>query len=136
MAIHTLYRTIQDIKGTNTLRVTVGTEGIRVAEELLSAHATDVPVVDESGRIVGVISEWDLLKAIKSGKDLGSLKVEEIMNRKIFSVQETTPIETAMETMEKNHLPNLPVVENGFLMKVVSRHDLLRAMVNAGLGLE
>jgi len=136
MAIQTLYRTVREIKGTNTTRIRTGTDGTTVAQVLLSAHIPEVPVVDDEGRFVGLISESELLQVIKSGRALGSIKVEEIMNRKLHSVLETTPIETALTYIEKNHLLNLAVVEDGYLIKTVSLHDLLRAMVDAGLGLE
>jgi len=136
MEIQTLYRTIREIKGTHTTRVRTGTDGTTVAQNLLSAHLPEGPVVDDKGRFVGMISESELLRVIESGRELGSIKVEEIMNRKLYFVHETTPIEAALAYIEKNHLLNLPVVEDGFLIKTVSRHDLLRAMVDAGLGLE
>jgi CBS domain-containing protein len=136
MAFQTLYRTIQDIKATNTMSIRTGTEGMTVAQMLLSAHIPEVPVVDDQGRCVGLISEFELLRAIESGQELRTIKVEDIMNRKIYSVGKTMPIETALNYMDDNHLLNLPVVEDGYLIKTVSRHDLLRAMVDAGLGLE
>ncbi|HTN43233.1 MAG TPA: CBS domain-containing protein [Nitrospiria bacterium] len=136
MAIQTLYRTIQDVKGTNTVRVQIGTEGTMVAQTLLSAHAPEAPVVDDRGRFVGLVSESELLEVIESGRELRSTKVEDIMSRELHFVNQTTPIETALRYIEKNHLLNLPVVEDGYLIKTVSLHDLLRAMVNAGLGLE
>jgi CBS domain-containing protein len=136
MAIQTLYRTIQDVKGTNTVRIKLGTEGTMVAQILLSAHAPEVPVVDDQGRFVGLVSESELLEVIESERELRSIKVEDIMSRELYFVHETTPIDTALTYIEKNHLLNLPVVEDGYLIKTVSLHDLLRAMVNAGLGLE
>jgi len=136
MAIKTLYRTIQDIKATNTMRIYTGTDGITVAQMLLSAHIPEVPVVDDQGGYVGLISEFELLRAIESGQELRTIKVEDMMTRRLYSVGKTMPIETALNYMEVNHLLNLPVVEEGALIKTVSRHDLLRAMVDAGLGLE
>jgi CBS domain-containing protein len=136
MEIQTFYRTIGEIKGTNTTQVRTGTDGTTVAQILLSAHLPEVPVVDKEGRFVGLISESELLQVIESGRELRSIKVEEIMSRKLYFVHESTPIETALTYIEKNRLLNLPVVADGFLIKIVSRHDLLRAMVDAGLGLE
>jgi CBS domain-containing protein len=136
MEIQTFYRTIGEIKGTNTTRVMTGTDGTTVAQTLLSAHLPEVPVVDAEGRFVGLISESELLQVIESGGRLRSIKVEEIMSRKLYFVHESTPIETALTYIENNHLLNLPVVEDGFLIKTVTRHDLLRAMVDAGLGVE
>jgi len=136
MAIQTLYRTIQDIKATNTMSIHTGTEGMTVAQMLLSAHIPEVPVVDDQGRYVGLISEFELLRAIESGQELRTIKVENIMNRRLYSVGKNMAIEMALNYMENNHLLNLPVVEDGYLIKTVSRHDLLRAMVDAGLGLE
>jgi len=136
MAIQTFYRTVQDVKGTNTTRIKTGTDGTMVAQILLSAHLPEAPVVDEEGRFVGLVSESGLLEVIESGRELRSIKVEEIMSRKLHFVHEATPIDTALTYIEKNHLLNLPVVEDGYLIKTISLHDLLRAVVDAGLGLE
>ena len=136
MTIQTQYKTIGEIMGTNTIRFRTGTEAMSVAIKLLETHTPGAPVIDNHGKYVGFISEFDLLKVLEAGKDLGTLKVEDIMARKLVSVSESTPIEVAVKLMEQKHLLNLPVVKNGALITTVSRHDLLRAALNVDLGIE
>lgn len=136
MSIQTTYRTIGAIKGTNTLSIRSRADGLSVAEALLSSHTTGVPVVNDRGEYVGFISEFDLLKVIEEGKELKTLTAEEIMARNLHAVHEETPIEVAVRYMEQHHLLQLPVVKGRRLVTTVSRHDLLRALLDAGLGVE
>ncbi len=136
MTIQTQYKTVGEINGTNTLRIQTGTDGTSVAMMLVSSHIAGAPVIDSHGRYVGFISEFDLLKAMETGKDLKALQVEEIMTRELQSVSESTSLEAALHLMEEKHLLNLPVVRNGFVTTTLSRHDLLRALLNIGIGIE
>jgi len=136
MQIHTHYKTVGDIKGTNAMRFQAGTDGVSVAEELLMNHTPEAPVVDLDGRYLGFVSEKDLLKALMAGRNLEKLQAEDLMTRTVPFVNESLAIETAGLLMAERHLMNLPVVRDGILISTVTRHDLLRVLMDAGLGIE
>jgi len=129
-------QTIGSIKPTHSTRIQLGTDGTSVAEILLSSHSSEAPVVDSEDRYRGFITEMDLVRTLESGQDLGSTTVEQMMTRRIPSVDESTPIESAARIMEQKQLINLPVVRDGVLISTISRHDILRVLINAGLGAE
>jgi len=130
------FKTVGQIVGTNELLFHAGQNGLAIAVELLSTHTSGAPVVDGKGKFIGFISEFDVLGALESGKDLSKLRAEEIMNKQPIAVHESTTIAEAVKTMKDKHLLNLPVEKNGKVAYSVTRHDLLRAKIGLGLDIE
>lgn len=130
------FTTVGQIVGTNSVQFHPGQTGMDVAIELLSTHASGGPVVDGRSRLLGFVSEFDLLRAHEQGKDLRKVTVEEIMSDHPGAVHESTPIEEAFKLMEERHWLTLPVEKDGQVRYSVTRHDLLRACTGLGLGAE
>ena len=124
------------IVGTNVLLFHAGQNGLAIAVELLSTHTSGAPVVEGKGKFIGFISEFDVLGALESGKDLSKLRAEEIMNKQPIAVHESTTIAEAVKIVKDKHLLNLPVEKNGKVAYSVTRHDLLRAKIGLGLDIE
>jgi CBS domain protein/BON domain-containing protein len=109
-----------------------------------------VPVGDGAGGVIGMITEGDLLRRAETGTDkrhsgwlrllLGpgrlaqeyaqshARKVEEIMTHAVISVSPETPLAEVVALMEARQVKRLAVLENGRLVGVVSRADLLKAL--------
>lgn len=130
------FQTVGQIVGTNELLFHEGQNALTIAAELLSTHTPGAPVVDRKGKFVGFISEFDLLGALESGKDLGTLTAEQIMARDPIAVHESTTIKAATTMMKERHLLNLPVERDGKVVYSLTRHDLLRAQIGLGLDIE
>jgi predicted transcriptional regulator len=129
-------RTVGQITATNDLIFRTGQNGMSVALELLSTHTPGAPVVDDRDEFVGFISEFDVLGALEAGKDLSEVKAEDIMAHDRIAVTADTTIEQAVKMMEEKRLLNLPVKKNGKVTYCVTRHDLLRAWIGLGVGIE
>ncbi|MCP9439816.1 MAG: CBS domain-containing protein [Nitrospira sp.] len=129
------FKTVGQIDGTNTLIFHARQNGLAVAVELVSTHTPGAPVVDDQGEFVGFISEFDVLRALESNRDLRQLTAEQIMAKDRIAVTEDTPIEEAVKLMEEKRLLNLPVRRNGKVAYSVTRHDLLRAWIGLGVGM-
>ena len=125
-------RRVGQIRGTNTLTLRVGQNGMVVALELLSSHMHGAPVVDERDEFMGFISEFDVLHALEAGKDLSMLTAEDLMMHDRIVVTPETTIEEAVKIMEEKRLLNLPVQMDGKVVYSVTRHDLLRAWIGLG----
>jgi CBS domain-containing protein len=134
--------------------VTVGpdTPVLQIVQLLLSRGISGVPVVDEDGALVGVVSEGDLLRRVEIGteKRRGSWRsfftgtatlaeeyvrsrgtvARDIMTREVVSVARTTPLAEIAELMEEKHIKRVPVLEDGRLVGLVSRSNLLRAFAS------
>jgi predicted transcriptional regulator len=128
--------TVGSIVSTNTLRFHAKQNGLAVAVALVSTHTAGAPVVDEKGKYIGFINEFDVIRALETGKELSKLTAEQIMRKANLVVTPSSKIADAAKTMEKESVVNLPVVnENGVVTHSVSRHDLLRAWIGLGLGM-
>ena len=88
-----------------------------------------LPVVDDKGKVIGVVSEFDLLKAIRDGKALEQVKAEDIMSKNPICVSENTPVEEVIDLMMKHNIIRVPVVRNDNLVGVISRCDILSSIV-------
>ena len=133
---HGGFRTVGQIDGTNTLRFQAKQSALDIALELLSSHTSGAPITDDQGKFVGFVSEVDLLGAVESGKDLSKLTAEHLMNKEHFVAVESTSIADAIRLMTEKHLLNIPVVKEGQVAYSVTRHDLLRARIGLGPGIE
>ena len=129
-------KTIGQIVSTNPTRFRFDQDAASIAVDLVKDHTTGAPVVDADGRIVGFISEIDVLEASRGGCDLRQLRATDIMTRCPISVHESTSIADAIDIMGTCHLLNLPVQRDGEITSSVTRHDLLRATMGLGPGME
>lgn len=130
------FKTLGEIDGTNALRFGPKHTGLAIALELLSSHTSGAPIVNDEGRFIGFVSEFDLLGAIESGKDLSQTTADALMNKDHFVADESTTIANAIRFMKEKHLLNIPVIKQGRVAYSVTRHDLLRARIGLGPGIE
>ncbi len=107
-------------------RKTIGRD---LAIKLLSGMYSGLPVVDDKGKVVGVVSEFDLLKALKEGKKLEQVTAEDIMSKNPICVSENTPVAEIIDLMMKHNIIRVPVVRNDNLVGVISRCDILSNIV-------
>jgi CBS domain-containing protein len=134
--------------------VTVGpdTPVLQIVQLLLARGISGVPVIDDEGALVGVVSEGDLLRRVEIGTEkhrggwraffTGTATLAEeyvrsrgtvardIMTREVVSVARTTPLGDIAELMEQRHIKRVPVLEEGRLVGLVSRSNLLRAFAS------
>jgi CBS domain-containing protein len=91
-----------------------------------------MPVISkDDGKLLGVVTTIDILRAIRSGGDLTTIVAREIMSPGPFSVKEDTDVNEIIDLMDKNGIIMLPVVENdGRLVGVCSRSDVLKEILN------
>ena len=98
-----------------------------------------LPVLDSHSKLVGIVSDQDLLYASPSPVSslsvwemhylLGKLKVEEVMTRKVITVTEDTPLEEAARIMADNKIGGLPVMRDGRLVGIVTETDLFKTFL-------
>ena len=113
-------------------RVTAATPraiGRDVAQQLLSGMYSGLPVVSTDGNILGVITEFDLLHAIREGRDLETIRAEEVMSRPAICVEEEDSVDTIITTMTAHHIIRVPVTRRGKLVGIISRSDILSHML-------
>ena len=99
--------------------------------EMIASYMMDgfgsVPIVDENNKLVGIVSEFDLLAALRKGKKLQDVAAGEILTANPVSVTQDTDVVTLMDVLQNNHLIRVPVLDKiGNLIGIVARRDLLR----------
>lgn len=114
--------------------ITVGPDTtIRQAVTVLTEKGfAGVPVVDDLGHVIGVFSESDAVHATMStqdGRDRRDDPVSIAMTHPVEVVTPGTDITTVAERMLTTRLRCLPVAEEGVLIGVIARRDLLRTLV-------
>lgn len=113
-------------------RVTAATPkaiGRDLAQQLLSGMYSGLPVVDASNHVVGVVTEFDLLKAVTDGKDMQTVTATEIMGRPAICVEEDDDINMVIAKMTTHNFVRVPVIRDGKLVGIISRADILSRMI-------
>jgi CBS domain-containing protein len=93
----------------------------KLAMTLVKNQISGAPVAAKNGKIVGIVSEADIVA--KKGKD-----VKAIMSKKVISVAEDTPVEEIAQLMTKHKIKRLPVMNGGKVVGIVSRADIVNAI--------
>ncbi|MBS4007600.1 MAG: CBS domain-containing protein [Clostridium sp.] len=137
--------------------VTVGLAAsiTEVARLLVEHKVSGLPVVDEEQRVVGMITEGDLIyqdkkvhmpafleilggviylenpqRIVNDLKKMTAAKVAEVMTSKVYTVKEDASMEDIATIMVERQVNRLPVVDqNGKLVGIISRQDLVKAMI-------
>ncbi len=95
-----------------------------VAQLLTREHISGVPVVDKDGKILGVITEADIIrKATREG-----LHVADIMNPETVVVDEETWIDQIARLLTERNIKRVPVLHEGKLVGIVCRSDIVQAV--------
>src|SRR5262245_53931442 len=134
--------------------ITVGPDALvqDVAHLLLTNRISAVPVVASDGRLLGIVSEGDLMRRAEAGTGrrrswwLAALtgreptaadyvkeharKVTDVMTRRVITAPPDTPLRDIANLLEKNGIKRVPIVENGKVVGIVSRANLLQALAS------
>lgn len=100
-----------------------------IALQLLTGLYSGMPVTDEEGRVVGVVTELDLLKAVKEGRELVKTTAEEIMHTEVITADVDTPVSELLKLMTDKNIIRLPITDNDRLVGVVARCDILKTLI-------
>ena len=142
-----------DIMTQPVITVTPETRIAEAARLLLQHRISGLPVVDDGGRVVGIVTEGDLLRRSELGTerqrprwlellmgpgrlardyvDAHGRTVGEVMSEDVASVTPQDALRDVVRLMEKRDIKRLPVIEDGRLVGIVSRANLVRVLVHA-----
>jgi CBS domain-containing protein len=135
--------------------ITVKSSGTvqEVAELLLRNRISALPVVDDTGKLVGMVSEGDLVHRgdagtghdrpwwlrLLMGRDVlaaefvkeNSRTVADVMTRGVISAEPGTPVADVAMILERHRIKRVPIVTNGKIVGIVSRANLIQALAAA-----
>ena len=95
---------------------------------LLNQSISGLPVVEDDGRLVGVITEFALL-AVTYDKRVKNHTVSQHMTREVITVEINDPVSRIADLCIVHRVRRVPVMDNGRLIGVIARRDVLRALV-------
>jgi CBS domain-containing protein len=126
------YMKALDLMSVDIIAATENVSAIEVATRIVLGSVNGMPIISkDDGKLLGVVTTIDILRAIRSGGDLTRIIAKEIMSPHPFSVKEDTDVNEIIDIMDKNGIMMLPVVENdGRLIGVYSRSDALKEILN------
>lgn len=148
---------VRDVMKTDVVTIPKGTTWRMVAETLLGNVISGAPVVETDGRVIGVVSEKDVFRAIypsyeewyegpqaytdflaleEEARRAQEKRVEEFMTKRLVSVPSNTPILKVGALMVATGIHRVPVVDEGKLVGMVSRRDIFRAILRVHFGLD
>jgi CBS domain-containing protein len=141
-----------DVMATNVITVRLDTPVATIAEVLLANRISAVPVVNDKDVLVGIVSEGDLIHRVEAGTERHrswwlelfagkemlahefvkshARKAADVMTRPVVSVQLDTPLGDIASLLEKHRIKRVPVVINGKIAGIVSRANLIQALVS------
>jgi CBS domain-containing protein len=142
----------KDVMTGSVICINVGESIFDAAELLLGSGVSAVPVVDDKGAIVGIVSEADLVRRAEIGtaakkswltrlldSDVSAAndfvavhtrRVADVMTKEVVTAGPATPLRELVELMERHGIKRIPIVGDGTLVGIVSRADLLRALLS------
>ena len=121
-----------DLMSVDIIAATENVSAIEVATRIVLGAINGMPIIGkDDGKLLGVVTTIDLLRAIRTGGDLTTIIAKEIMSPGPFSVKEDTDVSDIIDIMDKKGIMMLPVVQNdGRLIGVCSRSDVLKEILN------
>lgn len=141
-----------DIMSTDVITVGPDAKVQEVANLLIQHRISGMPVVDANGRVIGLVSEGDLLRRADAGTGherswwlkllIGneglareyihehSREIGDVMSREIITASPDTAVSDLAEILEKHRIKRVPIVKDGKLVGIVSRANLLHALVS------
>jgi CBS domain-containing protein len=142
---------IRDIMSTRVISIAPDASVLEAIRLMLQNHISGLPVIDSSGAVVGVITEGDFLRRGETGTErkrprwleflLGpgrladeyvkthGRQVNDVMTREVVTIAEEAGLDEAVDIMERRRIKRLPVVRGGQVIGIVSRANLLHALV-------
>ena len=110
--------------------VTVAPEALVIdaIQLLLRHHLSGLPVVRDGDRLVGIITEHDIMNLALSG-NAADTRVEEAMTAPVVSLPPEADLGTLIDCLSSRRLRRVPIVRDGRVIGIVSRRDVLREML-------
>jgi CBS domain-containing protein len=120
----------REVMNRHVVAATLGASARDIARKLLGNRISGMPVTDREGRVLGVVSEEDILRALMEQKNLGALTAEDIMSKNLAAVGSETSVEGVMQVLHDEGIVRVPVVDSGRLVGIISRADVIRAALD------
>lgn len=120
---------VEDIMTTNLITVTRDTPVGQAMKILTEKEITGMPVVDDDMKLVGIISEKDVLELLHDIEN-NEVAVEEYMTTDVVSFEQNTNLIDICDFLTKKDFRRVPVTLKGKLVGILTRKDIIRYIVD------
>lgn len=139
-----------DVMVSEVITVGPNTTVQEIANILLSSRISAVPVLDDLGAVIGIVSEGDLIHRVEAGTERHyswwlsflsdkdalahdflkshAVRAADVMTKRVITATPDLPLGEVASLLEKHRIKRVPIVENGKLVGIVSRANLLQAL--------
>lgn len=141
----------QDVMTTKVATIGAGATVREAAKLMLERGVSALPVLDEKERVVGIVSEGDLVRrqelgtettgswwllaltegAARDYRKTHATAVRDVMTRPVIGVRPTASLKQIAKLMEERRIKRVPVLDSGRLVGIVSRADLVRQLAKS-----
>lgn len=139
----------RDIMTTSVVTVSPETDIAEAVKLMLERQISGVPVIDDSGRLIGILTEGDLMRRAelvtgqqswwinpisspeqeaKAYVKAHGLKVKDVMTKEVVTITEQEPLDRIAMVFEERGIKRTPVLRSGKVVGIVSRANLLRSL--------
>jgi len=101
---------------------------------LIEKEISGMPVIEENGKMVGIISEKDILDFFAFSRDLHNIKVKDVMTKNVISFSPETAVEKIALSIGLNKFRRAPILDGDRLVGIVSRRDIIRVALRISEG--
>jgi uncharacterized protein (DUF39 family)/CBS domain-containing protein len=116
---------VKDIKIKPVITVKAEEAISGVARKMVDNNINHLPVVDHPGRLMGIVTSWDIAHAVAKG----SKKLTEVMTKKVIVAMEDDPVEVIARRIDKHEISGMPIVDRENLVKgMITAEDISRLM--------
>ncbi|NRP74512.1 Inosine-5'-monophosphate dehydrogenase [Ensifer psoraleae] len=143
---------VKDVMTTKVIRLSPDNSVRQAAKLMFEHHVSGIPVVDDEGNLLGVISEGDLIRRTELCSEASVLvadmaleaddranafvrrcswRVGDVMTANPVTIEEDAPVKQVARLMQERGIKRIPVMRGGELVGIVSRADLLQAIFSA-----
>ena len=147
---------VRDVMTTQLVTARAETTVQELAHQMLVRRVSGIPVTDGKGNLLGMVSEGDLMRRTEVGTDRQAHRswwlrlfgdgaeeardyikthgatAADVMTREVITVHPEDDIATVAMLLEKHHIKRAPVVDEGKLLGIIARSDLLRGLATHG----
>jgi len=116
---------IEEIMHTDVISVRKDSSIDEVISLLVENNVTGLPVVSDDMTLIGIISEKDIMKCLSNSEGYKG-KVEDLMTTEVVSFDVKSDLIGVCECLTKNHFRRVPILEEGKLVGIISRRDLIK----------
>jgi CBS-domain-containing membrane protein len=137
----------RDVMSTEVLSIAAEATVLEAAQLLVNMRVSAMPVLDREGFMVGIVSEADLIRNTGAVAPVGHVdeayaekakatayarSITKVMSKNVVTASEESTLQEVSDLMIGRGIKRIPVVRNGAVVGIVSRIDLLRALLSLG----